>query len=573
MSTVRINPHLSHVSYGQRWRQWQRIRDFREGSDQVKLQGNLYLPVPSGMDTKTMEGKDEYHNYKERASFYPVVDRTIEGITGVAFIQNPDYKVTKKMEDDKVVEALTIDGESANILAHVMVDEVISVGRFGVLVDLPAEEAPDNRAYASKYFAEHIFDWRREMAHGKRVLTMVLIQDGKERVNDKDAVRFLRLLLKNPQSDRPVYVIEEWVFFKDDVEKTAGSTGGGDFSNQMFVAERAARPPVARVPMVRGEPLSFIPFVFVNPKTLQPEIERPPMLDLVDVNRGHYINSADYEHTLYAGAHDTFYIIGRLSDQEKPREIGGGIIWTLPEDVKEVGTLSASGVSMDALLEALVQKEERMAALGARLIHQQKSGEAETAEAIRMKTRENASVLMKVIENSEKAMNLIMKFVAILMDQDPEKVSVTFNRDFIEARLSWDDAVKLVQVWQTGGMSEETYFDRAKRGGMFPADMTFEEYLEKQAEDEERKKEKAEQDGEENGEGEGNEEGDGEGQSEGSRVLAQGDTDHMHSVTLDADGNGTSSTDASEAAGSHSHAVENGVVQPAGTNNHTHPLE
>src|SRR5690606_25221917 len=291
MATLTINPHLSHTSYGMRWRQWQRIRDFREGADQVKLHGTLYLPAPSGMDLKTEEGRSEYDAYKERASFYPVIDRTIEGITGVAFLQNPTYKLPEKMIDAGMVDALTVDGEPADILAHAIVDEVISVGRMGLLVDMPANESPDQRAYVSKYYAEHIYDWRREFINGRRILTMVLLEEGHEKVNDKDAIRFLRLALKNPDTN-PVYAVEEWTFFKDDVYSGAA----------VNPYTKPARPPVERIPLVRGKPIDFIPFVFVNPKSLQPEIERPPMLDLVDVNRGHYVNSADYEHCLYAGA-------------------------------------------------------------------------------------------------------------------------------------------------------------------------------------------------------------------------------------------------------------------------------
>lgn len=410
-----------------------------------------------------------------------MVDRTVEGITGVAFVQNPEYVMPAQMDDAGLTESLTIDGESADTLAHLIVDEVISVGRFGLLVDLPEAGAPDARAYVSKYFAEHIRDWRREIIKGRQILTMVMLEDGRERVNDRDAIRFLRLRLLNAGGDEPMYQVEEWVLWADEVEKTKE---GDPFKNPV-------RPPVFRTPMVREQPLGFIPFVFVNPKTLQPEIERPPCLDLVDVNKGHYINAADYEHCLYAGAHDTFYIIGSITDQEKPREIGGGIIWTLPDSVKEVGTLSASGTSMDALMDALMHKEEQMAALGARLIHQQKAGQPETAEAVRIRSRENASVLMKVIDNSEEAMQRVFRYAAILMDLDPDQTNVLFNRDFVEARLTWDDAVKLVQVWQTGGMDEESYFDRAKRGGMLPAELTFEEWKKRIEAEKEKKAEAA----------------------------------------------------------------------------------
>jgi hypothetical protein len=52
-------------------------------------------------------------------------------------------------------------------------------------------------------------------------------------------------------------------------------------------------------PTRKGKPLTFIPFVFINPTTIRPSIEKPPLLDMVDVNLSHYRSSADYEHGLH----------------------------------------------------------------------------------------------------------------------------------------------------------------------------------------------------------------------------------------------------------------------------------
>lgn len=527
------------------------------------MNGSLYLPVPSGMDQQTDDGKAEYHAFKERAQLYPVIDRTVDGIVGVAFLQNPDYNLPKAMTEKDMVESLTIDGESANTLAKLILDQDVSVGRFGILVDMASESTSDPRPYTSKYYAEHIWNWRRQIVNGKQVLVDVSIEDGYEKVGDRDGVRFLRLRLLDAGTENATYVIEEWIFDRELVFNSSEPVG--------FEAKFALKPPQVRIPQVMGKPMNFIPFIFINPKSLQPEIERPPMLDLVDICKGHYNNSANYENCLYAGAHDTFYIIGKLTDQEKPREMGGGMVWILPEGVTEVGVLSSSGQSMDSNLEGMQHKEDQMASMGARLIHQQQ-GEPETAEATRLNARQNSSVMVNVVDQAEAALNRIYQYAGLMMGMSPEdvkkNVKVTFNRDFIEARLTWAEVKTMMEVWQSGGIDEESYFTKAKGGGAFPDEIKYEEWKERLAAEE---AEKDKGDGEEIDEEKTDEEASKEAGV--SKALEQGSADHSHTVTLDENGNGVSSVDDSEAAGNHQHQVVNGSVQTSGSNNHSHSLD
>lgn len=61
-------------------------------------------------------------------------------------------------------------------------------------------------------------------------------------------------------------------------------------------------------------------------------------------------------------------------------------------------------------------------------------------------------------------------------------------------------------------------------------------------------------------------------ESGGEMVLSESGTDHTHTVTLNMNGDGTSSIDESEAAGPHSHEVKMNVVARGGSNNHKHRL-
>lgn len=97
------------------------------------------------------------------------------------------------------------------------------------------------------------------------------------------------------------------------------------------------------IPTVNGKPLTEIPFVCMSPYDLRVDLEKPPMLDLVDVNISHYRNSADYEHALYLTAQPTPYVTGHLDEASKPKSIGSGSIWYLPEGATAGASNASTG--------------------------------------------------------------------------------------------------------------------------------------------------------------------------------------------------------------------------------------
>jgi hypothetical protein len=435
-----INITDTHADFAQRTIQWRKIRDVIEGEDQIKDQGQAYLPKPSGQTTA------QYKAYVARASFYPVGDRTLRGLAGMVFRHQAALEMPERM--DEMRENLTTDMYSFDVLTEEVVRELLSVGRYGILVDFPMQVASaDTLPHFATYFAEDIVNWRQAFIEGKKMLTRVVLRDDIDNTFGNDTVRYLELLL-NPAG---LYTVNVW---QAQVTQGSSVTKGGT---------REFTKTSSTIPEINGKPLNFIPFTFFNPYDLRPGIEKPPMADLASMNVAHYRNSADYEHALFLTACPTPWIAGGLDEATKPKSIGSAALWTLPENTK-VGMLEFSGMGLMAQQKAMDDKENRMAALGARMIKDNSVVRQETSQTSSMRGRGEMSLLTSVAHMTQAGLEQAFKWAAEFVGASPDEIKVIINRDFVDARLDAKDLEALVKTWQSGAISRDTMHRQLQKG-------------------------------------------------------------------------------------------------------------
>lgn len=440
-----------HSDFTRRQIQWARIRDALEGQDEIKENGEAYLKRPDGM-TQT-----QYDAYKDRAQFYPVAERTLRGMSGLVFRHPAKFEIPTRLEPLR--EAATTDGHSLEVLAEQIVNEVLSIGRYGLLLDYPSGNTTSTSLpYIATYTAENITDWRVQFIDGLRVLTRIVLKDDfdddDEDVNDTSEMR-LELILNEDMN----YEVRRWV--------ASGATKSGDKDAVNWIMKDSV------VPTVNGKPLKRIPFVFINPYDLRPEVEKPPFLDLVDVNVGHYRNSADYEHALYLTAQPTPWVAGNINENNKPSAIGSGAFWVLPEGAT-AGMLEFSGAGIEAQRQAMLDKEDRMASLGARMIHEGKNRN-EASDTARMRGKSEMSLLTNVVNMVEAGLFRIMRMAAEWTGSSVEEVDVKLNRDWVETKMDAQTLTALVKAWQSGAMSHQTLYENLQQGEIAPTDRSFDE--------------------------------------------------------------------------------------------------
>jgi hypothetical protein len=439
-----------HDTYNLRKSQFQKLRDCFEGQDAIREAGATYLPRPGGMPSDA-SGDTMYAAYKGRATYYPVLERTLRALLGIVFRVLPSVDLPEKLK--YVMDGVTSDGEGLVESLRLSVLETLHMGRHGLLLDLPRAEATDAIPYIAHYQAEDITDWAETVRDGAKVLTMVMLRDAANEGDGRDIERFRELRLVDG-----AYVQRCWVC-------RAGKGGLAPLGE-----------PETVVPLIAGKPLPYIPFWFIGPYGNRPSLQKSPMLDIANVTIDHYQVSADWRQALHMLAQPTPYIVGDIDEKQIPKRIGAGAFWVLPSTVQRVDMLEYSGVGVSSLEAALDKIENTAAGLGAKLIH--RGRQPETAEAVRTKARDELSVVETTVMSTEDAYRGLLRTVAEWLGLDPSTVGFGMDRDFIEERIDSGMLAALIKAcFDDKAISRPVYHANLQRGGIVPTSRSIEDEI------------------------------------------------------------------------------------------------
>lgn len=440
-----------HKDYKKREGQWTRCRDTVEGTDVIKARATRYLPLLSGQTAS------EYNAYRERAMFFGASARTVDGLAGAVFRKKYvlEYPESKRVLLDDITE----ESSSLDVLLRLVIREILTVGRTGILVDVTPASEGDTRAYITQYTAENILNWRMQRVNGKNVLVYVALaetyeDDGADQFErvDKDQIRIL-VLVNEEGIEGAIY--KQAVYRKNQKE-------------QWVLAEQVT-------PVRNGKNLDFIPFKFINASNVEVTPLKPPLLDMVDVNLSHYRTSADLEH----GAHFTALptpVLSGFSTKSKYR-IGSGTAWVSENAQAKAQFLEYTGQGLGALRDLRKDKESAMAVLGARMLEEQKRV-AEATETHKLRASGEHGPLVAMVGIVENAMEEALKWHAewsSISDSQVKTIELTMNKDFIGARLNAADLTALMKAKQAGELSQDTFLHNLKEGEILPDDTSIED--------------------------------------------------------------------------------------------------
>jgi hypothetical protein len=359
---------------------------------------------------------------------------------------------------DNLTADITMAGQTIHQFAEMVAEEVVKIGRCGVLVDHPPitdaltvaqAQAIGMRPYARLYDAESIINWRSERIAGAEMLTLVVLEEeypvweDEFKADCKKQWRVLELL-------EGIY--RQRVYRKN--EK-------GDFYVESEV-----------YPQSQGRPIARIPFEFFGVRDNTPCVDKPPLLDLVDVNLSHYRTTADYEHGLHFTGLPTPVVTGFYSDDQSAiLRIGSGTAWLLPDPAAKAFYLEFSGQGLQELREALKSKESMMATLGARILAPEKRV-AETAQTAAIHRAGENSVLASIAQSISIGLTHCLEWMALWVNVSGE-IKVTLNTDYLPNSMTSEDVKALVTSWQAGAISHETLFSNLVKGEIIASDVQF----------------------------------------------------------------------------------------------------
>lgn len=430
------------------------IRDVIAGPSVVKAARDTYLPIPDPGDRSSEYRNARYAGYLQRAIFFEATGRTHEGYVGQMFYRETQVELPPLLK--VMIEDVDGSGTSLYQQSKDVASEVLSLGRQGLYVDYNGGEESATvadqqegkvRPTITRYAPENIINWRHMSWNNQRVLCLVVLReeydeedDGFEQVCD---YQYRELRLMN---------VEGFLQLRVSVWKVK--------DNQ--------QEPISEAWPTKGDgtPWDTIPFEFIGAINNDPEPDKPPLEGMVELNLGHYRNSADYQESVFMLSQPTPWASGiteswlneawdgelRLGSREFiPLPVGGqmGLLQMQPNNEAKA--------SMEML-------EKQMMALGAK-IAENKSVATTATEENRNSVIEN-SVLSSVAKNVSLAYTRALVKAGIYSGESEPKVVFEINTDFEITRMSAQDRQQLLAEWQGGAITFEEYRWNIKRSGI-----------------------------------------------------------------------------------------------------------
>lgn len=453
-----------HPQYEDNLGLWTMCEDAAEGEHVVHSRGIKYLP-------KLHEEKpQDYEARKNRTPFFNATWRTISGLKGLIFRKAPQVEFPAGIAD--YLDDVDMTGRTLNLFAQALTEQVLKVGRAGVLVDHPplpldvngdplsvaAAEALGLRPYMTMYNAKQIINWKTARIRNVTKLSLVVLEEAADAAADDEfghggEIRYRVLDLFGG-------VYRQRLFRKSE-------NGQDELLSETF-------------PRMRGNPLTEIPFVFVGVDDLSPSVDSPPLLDLAQMNFHHYAVSADYEHGCHFSGLPTLFVTGLQSSADDPDAnviyIGGAAANLLPNPECQAFYAEVSQ-GFDALRGNLDAKKAEMAILGARMLETSKAA-VESAETLEQRVNGEQSTLAAMANVISIALTKALEYLVAWSGTSGE-ASLALNTDYVPAGMSAQELTALVSAWQSGAISDQTLFFNLQRGEVISGEDTFEEEQER----------------------------------------------------------------------------------------------
>jgi len=447
-----------HSEYSKMLPKWKRCRDAASGQDAVHEAGATYLPMLHEQSSA------EYTAYKTRAGFYNAFWRTLSGMVGMVMRQAPVVEVPASVE--LMRDDITLSGIPLNSFAQTILEEALQQGRVGVLVDSPTVLAPSGaatmadaiaqniRPMLQMYRAESAINWKMERVNNVMKLTLVVLEESEDVSTDEyssvSEKRWRELTLFEGIYRVRIFKLEADIYVQvgEDVFPTMG-----------------------------GQHMPFIPFLFISADDLTPEVDDPPLIDLVDVNLAHYRVTADYENGCHFTGLPTPVVSGYIkSDPGEKLYVGSSQAWVFPDPATTASYMTFGGDGLRALTDNLARKEQQMAVLGARMLEPQRQA-VESADTANVHRKGEESLLSAAAQNVSRGMTIALRWMTEWAGADPAQTTFAFNDTFYPSPMSTGMLASILAGWNQGapGFSSQEVFAKLQKGGMIAiADNTFE---------------------------------------------------------------------------------------------------
>jgi hypothetical protein len=457
-----MKPAETNSEYLQQSELWRQVRACIKGKYAVNeivdlLPGPQYSSVAiyNGMTDEQLNAarRVEAQNnmrvlsYWSRGRFFNATSRTYESLGGLIWAKEPEKEIPKALE---VLESGDSKGCSLREVAQCATDEVIAIGRYGVLVDMPKPPTSENGEprrltkadNESGEFAPRLIPYLAEQivfaVEGEEIH---LTECKKERNGDKwEDKKYIRKL----------------IMIK------------GIYHNQLWNDKKEMVSDVT--PYADGEKLAFIPFQFFGSDQNTAEFSKVPLYDLANMNLGHYALDCDNRDNLHFHGQGMVNVYTAMTPDEfysmNPNglNVGAKGMNQLKEgDKVEISQIDATG----AIPAEMERDQQRMIYLGAQLV--QDNNPNQTLGAKEIDSNASMSTLKRISRNVSKGMEQCIKWAGMFLGIN-EEVTYKLNTEFVTDTMDPQTLAQHFQAVQGGLMPKVTYYDSARKAGLTELD-------------------------------------------------------------------------------------------------------
>lgn len=433
--------------------QWRMMRDCIAGDDHIKAGGTLYVPkLDDQSDT-------DYKAMLNRAVFENFTSRTLDGVTGLIFAKAPLVEAGAKLT--QLFDNIDLDESTLTDLAQSVVSEVVTVGRCGILVDMPnintdgmtqaQVEAMNIRPYAKVYPTESIINWKTDTVNNVPKLTMLVLFETYDKwlnqFESEEAVRYR------------AYTIEGGVCVVTIYEKN----GDGKFE-----ATDMPQPII-----MNGRNIDFIPFVSITPENITITPAKSPLYDLAKVNINYFQTAVDYAHGAHFTALPTAYIAGHQIPDGQAIKLGSTAFHVFNNPQAKMEFLEFQGDGLQTLERKMTYSKQSMSVLGARMLQSESAQIAENTLA--MKTSGERAVITSLADTVSRGIKKVLEYMAMWMG-DNAPITFELNTDYNLTTMTSKEVNDLVTAWLSGGITEYDLFLNLQKGEIIDESATYEEW-------------------------------------------------------------------------------------------------
>lgn len=420
-----------HPLYAAMEQAYELMDDSYAGSDAIKGKGKQYLrPTYSmvldgfGTGDANCKGNYSYNFYKWLARYPEFVKEGVNNMVGLMHSKPCTFDLPEGMKF--LLTSASPFGEPLDFVLRKINFCQLKHGRAGILIDLPAKPSLKLQPYLAIYEGTRIYNWNDNVREeGDLDLNFVALKESCNKFNSET--------FEWEQSDRSrvLQLID------------------GKYMQGVFDDDAEYSPEAMKTPIIAGEPLKEIPFVFCTDADITTDVHTPPLKWLADMCLGIYAAEADFRQNLHMQGQDTLVVKNGTGLKDEDIRIGSGAVIHVDGqagDAKFIG-VSANGLEQQ---KSAISDDKQEAAYRAGQFIGTKQAAQESGDAMQTRIAARTITLSDVADAGGAALQKALRIIAVWMNQDPEKVFVKPNKDFAKKTISGQDLVQIITARNQG---------------------------------------------------------------------------------------------------------------------------